>query len=185
MQCLNCLGQFKLIKGNLERSDKVLGDFIVPDTEWDECNKCGKILYSPVTMRDIERAEAQRKEELLLDKPLKDFILGTEVAKILGCTRQAVHKQKRIRRGFIHFVRYKKAIYYLRESVERYKETGDGRIQLSKTKSRQHPKVVSFKEYLNNKSSAVEKTGGLIDAGTFSSEIGKLNKRSYEDLMEG
>ena len=94
MQCINCSGQIVTINGDLELQDKILGEFIVYDTEFDQCEDCGEKLYSSITLKAIEEAEAKRKKELLLEKSLNSFITATEVAKILGCTRQAVHKHK-------------------------------------------------------------------------------------------
>jgi biotin operon repressor len=136
-------------KGDLSLSDKILGDYVISDTEWDQCDGCGEILYSPVTMRDIEKTEAQIKTELLLNKPLKEFILGPEVSEMLGCSRQAIHKHKRIRRGFIHFVKHNNKMFYLKESVEQYVKTGDGRIQLSAPSRTQTPNVINL-EYRCN-----------------------------------
>ncbi len=187
MRCVNCAGQFIAKKGNLNLSDKVLGDFVVKNTEWDQCEKCGEILYSPTTMRDIERAEEDRKTELLLNKPLKAFILGSEVADILECSRQAVHKHKRIRRGFVHFVKYNNNIYYLRESVELYKETGDGRIQLSAPKYKEPQKVISFRKPFERKNRGT-KSGYAVDAGSdtlSATETGKFRNIGFEELMEG
>jgi biotin operon repressor len=174
-------------KGDLEISDKILGNFIVSDTEWDQCGSCGEILYSPITMRDIEKTEEQIKTELLLKKSLKEFILGPEVAEILGCSRQAIHKHKRIRRGFIHFVKHNSKIYYLKQSVEQYKETGDGRIQLSAPRRIQASNVINFKEHLRKKREGI-KTGCFIDAGSDSpclTEAKNPQKNILEESMEG
>jgi hypothetical protein len=135
MRCLKCGEIFVHKLGNLEMTDNILGNYIVPDTEYELCEKCGEILYSPITLRAIEKVEKKRRRELLLEKPLKDFISGPEVGRILGISRQAVHKH-RIERGFIHFVRYLGKILYHRESVELYKKTGDGRFPLAKMKKR-------------------------------------------------
>jgi hypothetical protein len=115
-------------------------------------------------MRDIEKTEEQRKTELLIEKPLKEFLLGSEVAKILGCSRQALHKHKRIKRGFIHFVRHNNSIYYLKESVKKYKETGDGRIQLSKPKDNKKSNVINFAKACEGKGK--ERRTGHISAGS-------------------
>jgi len=148
MRCLNCSGQFVNQNGNLEIRDKILGDFVVPDTEYKLCKDCGEILYSPFTLRAIEKAEEERKRKLLLEKPLKDFLSGTEVGRILGISRQAVHKH-RIKRGFIHFVKFNNKIYYHKESVELYKNTGDGRFPLIAIKNRNifaSQNIISFAE---------------------------------------
>lgn len=132
MRCPNCSGIYLKKQGNLHFSDKVIGDFNVTNTEYFRCDGCGEMYYTSKTMQDIERAEALRLKDLLLNRPLKEFIPATEVAKILGCSRQAIHKNRRIARGFIHFVPYNGTFHYLKESVELYKLTKDGRSQLAK-----------------------------------------------------
>lgn len=186
MRCVNCSGQFMTRKGDLTVSDKIIGDFIVSDTEWDQCDSCGEIIYSPITMKDIEKTEGQIKNELLLKKSLKEFILGPEVAKILGCSRQAIHKHKRIRRGFIHFVKYNSTIYYLKESVEQYKDTGDGRIQLSAPGYEQTSNVINFAEYYRKKNNEI-KTKCVVDAGSDSPCLTEDTKQKnyLEESMEG
>jgi len=151
MRCINCSGQIVTIKGDLKLQDKVLGDFTAPNTEFEQCENCGEKLYSPITLKAIEDTEAKRKEELLLKKPLENFLSATEVAKILGCTRQAIHKHKRIRRGFIHFVKHNGILLYLKESVELFKETGDGRLPLAEKKKKRKSKVISFADHQRRK----------------------------------
>ncbi|MCA1793267.1 MAG: helix-turn-helix domain-containing protein [Desulfobacteraceae bacterium] len=131
------------IKGNLKLKDKILGDFVVPDTTWEQCDTCGHILYTPITMRAIEKTESDRKKQLLLKRPIGDFIPATEVAKILRCSRQAIHKHKRIRRGFIHFVMHNGSYQYLKESVELYNKTGDGRLPLVKPNPQNFIKILA------------------------------------------
>jgi hypothetical protein len=145
MRCINCSGQIVTINGDLELQDKILGEFTVQDTEFDQCEDCGEKLYSPITLKAIEETEAKRKKELLLEKPLNSFITAAEVAKILGCTRQAVHKHKRIRRGFIHFVKHNGILQYLKESVELFKETGDGRLPLVEPKKKTKSNIIGRK----------------------------------------
>lgn len=174
-------------RGDLKLRDKILGDFIVTGTEYKECEMCGEKLYSPITIKAIEKAEDLRKKKLLLEKPLKEFILATEVAQILACSRQAIHKHKRIRRGFVHFVKYNGKIYYLKESVELYKETGDGRLQLSKLKPVAESKLLDFSKYYAKKQNRQE-TECVIDATSDSPCTKDLKKnRTYliEDSMEG
>jgi hypothetical protein len=135
MRCLECSGFFVSKRGDLAMSDDILGDFIVPDVEYELCEGCGEQMFSPATLEAIENVEEERKNKLLLQKPLGEFIPATKVAEILGCTRQAVHKHNRIRRGFIHFVKFNGQYYYHKKSVEMYKDTGDGRFSLSESKS--------------------------------------------------
>jgi predicted DNA-binding protein YlxM (UPF0122 family) len=137
MRCLECSSFFVSKRGDLKVSDPIVGDFIVPDVEYELCEGCGEELYSPATLEAIENAEENLKNELLFKKPLQDFITATEAAKILNISRQAIHKHRRIRRGFIHFVKYMGKSLYHKKSVELYKETGDGRFSLAPQKMKE------------------------------------------------
>lgn len=189
MRCVNCLGQFVTIKGDLKLKDKVLGDLVVPDTTWEQCDRCGHILYNPITMKAIEKAEADRKKDLLLNRPIRDFIPATEVAKILGCSRQAIHKHKRIRRGFIHFVMHNGSYQYLKESVELYNKTGDGRLPLAKPKPQIPSNIVDFSKHpvtIQNRQKMVY----TVDAGSDDPRktdpyFTKYQEKPFEDLIEG
>ena len=182
MRCVNCSGQFVTIRGDLEIRDKILGNFIVPDTEYEECEMCGEKLYSPVTIRDIEKEEDLIKKKLLIRRSLEEFILAAEAAQILGCSRQAVHKHKRIRRGFIHFVIHNDKIYYLKKSVEQYKKTGDGRIQLSAPEPKQTSNIIDFAKYYKEKPNKKE-TKCFMDAGSDSPCLPEENQ-SQNDIVK-
>lgn len=186
MRCINCSGQIVTIKGELNLQDKVLGDFIVPNTEFEQCKNCGEKLYLPITLKEIEDTEAKRKEELLLNKPLKSFITVGEVAKILGCTRQAVHKHKKIRRGFIHFVNHNGVLYYLKESVDLFKETGDGRLPLAESKKKIKNKIINFSNFYKKKQQE-QRIECLLDAGSDGHCLDLKQEKSIsnEVLMEG
>ncbi len=136
MRCRDC-GEGYIPKiGGLKQQDKVLGDYIVPGAEYEQCNGCGKILYSQSTIKAIELFEAKRKQRLLLQIPIGEFISAVETAQILGCTKQALSKHNRIKRGFIHFMKFKNQLLYLDKSVLLFKETGDGRCSLVPQKSK-------------------------------------------------
>ncbi|MDD9303169.1 MAG: helix-turn-helix domain-containing protein [Desulfobacter sp.] len=145
MQCVICHNEFTLVKGALQLHDKILGTFTVKDTVYEQCEGCGEKLYLPKTLRDIEETEKNRKYELLMKCALEDFIKATEVAEILGCSKQAVHKHKRIRRGFIHFVRHNNQIWYHKKSVKLFLKNGDGRFPLAEIKEKQ-ANVIKFSD---------------------------------------
>ncbi|MBF0398687.1 MAG: hypothetical protein HQK78_18065 [Desulfobacterales bacterium] len=175
------------IKGNLEIQDKILGDFIVPNTEFSQCENCGEKLYSPITLKAIEETEAKKKEELLLKKPLNSFIPASQVAKILKCTRQAIHKHKKIKRGFIHFINYNGTLQYLKESVELFKKTGDGRIPLIiETKKKNN--IIDINDFKNQKKQSPKyQLNAGYDYPCFNLKENKSTHKSIsnEVLMEG
>lgn len=178
MRCANCSGTYVKKQGNLHFGDKVLGDFNVPNTEYFKCDECWEMYYTPKTMQDIEKAEALRLKDLLLNRSLKDFIPATEVAKILVCSRQAIHKNKRISRGFIHFVKHNGTFHYLKESVELYKLTQDGRLQLAEPKRK--IRSIDFNNHLSQKKTRIP---DARNAELISADEGSPTE-SYSELRE-
>ena len=69
-------------------------------------------------------------DRLITDKPVDSFVIATEAASMLGISRQAFHKHRRIQRGFIYKTNFGGKTVYLKESVLHFKETGDGRFPL-------------------------------------------------------
>jgi hypothetical protein len=84
------------------------------------------------TAKRIEERRYEILKQWLQSQPLNAFISATETASILGISRQALHKHKRIRRGFIYCTTFgeKKVRLYLKNSVLQFKKTGDGRFPL-------------------------------------------------------
>lgn len=130
MRCLNCDGKYSGKNGTLTFDDNLIGQFFVFGVEWKECSSCNKKRFPISTVEKIEEAMDRRREELLMGKPIKAFINSAQAILLLKCTRQAFNKNKRIKRGFIYHVNRDGVKDYLRESVEQYKKTGDGRIAL-------------------------------------------------------
>lgn len=130
MRCYQCGGEYIAREEDLELTDEYIGPFIVEGAEYFECDKCGDYLFSPKTSELIETARRLALEKLLKSMPIKDFVTGAEAARILGISRQALHKHRRIRRGFIFQTRFDEKTIYLRKSVELFKEMGDGRFKL-------------------------------------------------------
>lgn len=74
-------------------------------------------------------------DEILQSKPLSAFLSAVEAASALGISRQALHKHRRIRRGFIFQTQFEGKTVYLKRSVELFKTTGDGRFLLRQPES--------------------------------------------------
>jgi hypothetical protein len=130
MHCNQCGGQYIARQGDLELNDPYVGPFTVEAVEYLECGGCGDLAYSPKTMKKIEKARRSRLENELQSLPLRDFISAAEAASMLGISRQALHKHRRIRRGFIFQTQFSDKTVYLKKSVELFRDTGDGRFQL-------------------------------------------------------
>jgi hypothetical protein len=130
MRCNECGGQYIAKHGDLELLDEYIGPFTVEAVEYLECDGCGDLAYSPDTLRKIERAKGQALDEKLQSLPLRDFVSAAEATAMLGISRQALHKHRRIRRGFIFQTQFSEKTVYLKRSVELFRDTGDGRFQL-------------------------------------------------------
>jgi hypothetical protein len=131
MKCYKCGDEFREIHGDYEITGDYIGKFIVHDIDYLKCGKCNAILLSPPAVKKIDAAENEILQLLLQVQPIKHFITATEAALILKTSRQALHKHKRIRRGFIFQTTFGGKRVYLRKSVELFKEKGDGRFPLT------------------------------------------------------
>jgi ribosomal protein L32 len=133
MKCHNCGGSYKRFKGPLRIKDPYIGPFEVDIPEYLKCENCGEYLLPGRWAEEIDRARARKLEESLAAMPLREFITASEAARLLGISRQALHKNRRIRNGFIFHTRFGDIIVYLKKSVELFKEMGDGRYPLWKS----------------------------------------------------
>jgi hypothetical protein len=130
MKCYECGGEYHDIDGDLEIGDRYVGSFLVRAVHYRKCDSCGQVLFPLGTAEAIERRRGERKDELLKGRPLRAFLTAAETATSLGISRQALHKHRRIRRGFIHQTAFGSGVVYLEESVKLFKATGDGRFPL-------------------------------------------------------
>lgn len=142
MKCHSCGNDFIHQIGSLELPSKILGNFSINDVHYYKCNQCEEILLSDKAWLVADQEENRLTNEFLSNLPLKDFIGASKVALILGISRQAVHKHKRIRRGFIYSIKYEGKTLYNIKSVNSFKDTGDGRFPLKKQKTKQQVKYI-------------------------------------------
>jgi hypothetical protein len=98
-----------------------------------KCNNCGDLLYSVEAARNIETARKMALQGILQSKPISAFLSAAETAVYLDISKQALHKHRRIRRGFIFQTEFGGKIVYLKKSVELFKKTGDGRFELQQS----------------------------------------------------
>jgi hypothetical protein len=111
-------------------ADDHVGFLVVYDVEYFECEECGDYLFPPATAKKIGEARDQRISEILQSRPISEYISAAETAAILGISRQALHKHRRISRGFIYQLQFGAKTVYLKSSVLQFKETEDGRFLL-------------------------------------------------------
>jgi len=132
MLCLKCGVEYEERRGDLIINDDFVGSYSVSSATWKECPECGRRLFNPQTLERMEAERQRTLDSLLRQRPIGDFLTATETAALLGISRQALHKHRRIRRGFIYSIRRNGKTEYLKESVLLYKKTGDGRFSLVK-----------------------------------------------------
>ncbi|HEX74566.1 MAG TPA: hypothetical protein G4N93_05385 [Dehalococcoidia bacterium] len=130
MNCLECGGIYMEKSGNYELVDPYVGKIIIQGVQYYQCDKCENILYSEAMAQAIESERNKRIREILSQFPISDFISAAETASILGISRQALHKNRRINHGFIYQTKICGLTVYLKQSVQHYKKTGDGRFPL-------------------------------------------------------
>ena len=133
MNCYECNNDYKKQKNAKYRvDDEFIGTFYVDDVEVMKCGKCGEILLSPESLAKIENEEARILDARLQAMPIRAFLSSAETATILGISRQALHKHRRISRGFIFQTSFGGSKVYLNKSIERFRVHGDGRFKLFK-----------------------------------------------------
>jgi hypothetical protein len=130
MACEKCGGEVRELTGRLEFEDPYVGLVVLEEAPFLRCDN-SHFLYPVETLRRIERAREGLLGQFIGNYPEHDFMTSAEVANILGITRQALSKNRRIRRGFIYKVeKSDNCTLFLRQSVDLYKKTGDGRFPL-------------------------------------------------------
>lgn len=130
MNCDECGGNYIKKTDTLEVTDPYVGKIIIRGVPYYQCDKCGDILYTPDMAQAIEFERNSRINELINQYSISSFVSASEAASLLGISRQALHKHRRIRQGFIYKTNFYGLTVYLRESVNKFKETGDGRFPL-------------------------------------------------------
>ena len=130
MDCLECGGTYTEKSGNYVLSDPYVGRIIIKEFPYYQCDNCKDILYSEAMAQAIETERNKRINEILSQFPIGDFISAAETASILGISRQALHKNRRINHGFIYQDEVGGLTVYLKQSALQYKRTGDGRFPL-------------------------------------------------------
>ena len=130
MNCYQCGGVYEAKSDSLEIFDFYVGKIEVQGILYYQCRNCHDILYTEEMSRAIETERNRRIHKLLNQLPLADFVSSTKAASMLGISRQALHKHRRINHGFIHQTKFAGITVYLKQSVLRFKRTGDGRFPL-------------------------------------------------------
>jgi hypothetical protein len=150
MDCLQCGGAYTERSGTYSLPDRYVGEVLLQGVSYYQCDSCGAVLYSPQMARQIEAERSRMIQEILTRFPIRDFATAAETASILGISRQALHKNRRIRHGFIYQTTLGPSTFYLRRSIDHYRRFGDGRFCLrprtprSCTQYREHLDAMRF-----------------------------------------
>lgn len=142
MKCYACGNNFIEHTGSLELPSKILGTFIVDNVSFLKCSQCQEIMLPDKAWQIADQAENSQIEKFLSNLPVKSFIGASMAATILEMSRQALHKHRRIRRGFIYSVLHEGKTLYHEESVKLFKKTGDGRFPLKKETTQKEKEYV-------------------------------------------
>ncbi len=130
MDCLECGGSFILKHDQYLYKDPYVGNIVINGIPYYKCNNCEDVLLT----ENMALAIDDKRKELILkylrQYPIEDFISASEAASILRITRQALHKNRRIKHGFIYQMVFSGINVYLKQSVLQYEISGDGRFPL-------------------------------------------------------
>jgi hypothetical protein len=130
-RCTECGGALVARHGDVVEKLALVGPVTIRDIEYEECAKCGDRLLAAEAGEAWDEAVAARETELVGGLAEKDFLSAAEAMRMLHMSRQAFHKNGRIRRGFIYSVPAGAGRRrYHRRSVELFRDTGDGRFPL-------------------------------------------------------
>ena len=151
MNCYNCGAAYRETTDLLEINDKYVGLISIEGIPYYFCDNCHDILYTEEMSRAIEALRDSRIEKLVRELPLGDFISASETSSLLGVSRQALNKNRRISNGFIYHTIVGNYTLYLKKSVLKFRETGDGRFPLSSSmlrgyKATVHNKLLTYKQ---------------------------------------
>lgn len=130
MICNECGGNYREKRDLIEVIDPYVGQISIQGVPFYICDTCENILYTEEIVHAIDHKRNNLIHEILHQFPIGDFINASGTASILGISRQALHKNRRIRHGFIYQISFSGCIVYLKQSVLQFKRTGDGRFPL-------------------------------------------------------
>lgn len=141
MRCAICDGKIIDKKATIKFDSSALGEVQVPDIKHKACLTCGEVLLSPSVGEKV--IDYVKKKEVIAigQLPVSDFVSLNEAAKILGVTKQAFSKNPRIKNGLIYSVIIDGRRYYSKKSIEKFKETGNGRYLIRKRESDRYKKI--------------------------------------------
>ncbi|WP_045211265.1 hypothetical protein [Desulfonatronovibrio magnus] len=151
MKCHLCGEKLISQTGTLQLPSKILSDITLNNVLFFKCEHCEEVVLPSETWKIADNEEKKQIEDCLKNLPVKDFIGASKASSILEISRQALHKHRRIRRGFIYSILHEDKILYHEKSVRLYKQKGDGRFPLSPRKSFFKKPIKYFSPSVSNK----------------------------------
>lgn len=132
-------------KGVLRLADPYVGQVIVDNAVFFACEQCAEKAYPLDTARKIEVARQAAITKLVSEFPISEFVTSRDAAGFLGVTRQAMSKNRRIKRGFVYKVKMADGCtMYLLRSLRQFKETLDGRFPLFRVYNIEAPQYAGY-----------------------------------------
>ncbi|MEI6314276.1 MAG: hypothetical protein WCO89_05355 [Syntrophus sp. (in: bacteria)] len=122
----------------MEIQDPFIGPMKMEDVDYEECERCKDRIFPLETARAIDKQREALLNEILKKQPLQDFFTAAEAAAELEITKQALHKSRKVRRGFIYHTTLGGMVFYLKKSVYLYKDKGDGRFSFHQPADESH-----------------------------------------------
>jgi len=167
MRCLECGGSYVESSERYIYQDPVVGNISVQGVKFYRCDKCGDVLFTPEMLDVIETIIKERKHQFINNLPIRDFITAKETAKLLGVSRQALNKNRRIKKGFVHQTTLGENTVYVKKSVVQYQRSGDGRYPLSRLTSGIPEAVIEQCRLMMDKDSVLETIDSLCKAAKY------------------
>ena len=132
VECVRCGKETTRKAEDYPCFSKVLGYILAPRVEIDVCLECGHRSLSPEAEQEVNSWLKIREQAAICSLSAEQLLSAGQAAEMLGVTKQAFSKSPKVKKGHIYFTTIGNKKVYFRSSVELFKETGDGRYQISK-----------------------------------------------------
>jgi hypothetical protein len=183
MECDRCSGQMSEETGTLRLDDPYVGRITIPNVPFFKCKECLEYAYPLETAREIERARQSATIRAIKKFPIEEFVSSAEAAKYLGISRQALNKNRRIKRGFVYKTKIGDGcVLYLHRSLVQYKEDiekHDGRFPMFPVWNMEAPQYAGYptewRRPIDNNTETLTKLGGY----TYTTQLKTIQETVY------
>ena len=175
MKCYACGNIYNIHKGTLEFYNKSIGSYNIYLAKYYKCSGCDALLLPKETAKKIASKEEEIRNNLIRGLAVCEFIVATEAADILGITKQAFHKNRRIKNGFIYSTILGGKRLYNKKSVQLFKESKDGRFNLSKQIAKEVVKYVFVPASISPSNFYIKKTERVTKSAWMKEKISENN----------